>query len=180
MTKRAGELVMVWIDTGGSKHPGAVRGGSRPVTIAVEARDAAGDYRNLLRPIVRVTAGNGAARNLPARQVAPGRYETTVVADARQPVTASVSEAGTTDAVKPSRTAAPDPAAEYRFSPPDEDLLKAIATATGGAWRAAPSSLAAKADERSSERRPLWPALVAVALGLWLVDLTFRRLRVFE
>jgi uncharacterized membrane protein len=161
-------------------EPGAVRGGSRPVTIAVEARDAAGDYRNLLRPIVRVTAGNGAARNLPARQVAPGRYETTVVADARQPVTASVSEAGTTDAVKPSRTAAPDPAAEYRFSPPDEDLLKAIATATGGAWRAAPSSLAAKADERSSERRPLWPALVAVALGLWLVDLTFRRLRVFE
>jgi uncharacterized membrane protein len=160
-------------------EPGASRGGSRPVTIAVEARDAAGDYRNLLRPLVRVTSG-AASRTVPARQVAPGRYETTIVADARQPLVASVSEAGTTDTVKPSRTVAPDPAAEYRFAPPDEDLLKAIASATGGAYRAAPASLAAKPGERSSERRPLWPALVGLALALWFGDLAFRRVRVFE
>ncbi len=148
--------------------------------MAVEARDAAGEYRNLLRPIVRLSTGTGAARNLPARQVAPGRYEATIVADARQPLMASVTDAGTTDTTKPSRTIAPDPAAEYRFSAPDEDLLKAIAAATGGAFRPAPASLAAQPGERSSERRPLWPAGVAIALGLWFADLTFRRLRVFE
>ena len=157
---------------------GPVRGGARSLTMTVEARDAAGEYRNLLRPMIRVSAGS-AARNVPARQVAPGRYEATVVADANRPLVASVSE-GPSDVVKPSRTIAPDPAAEYRFSAPDENLLRAISTATGGTLRPAAASLAAKPGERSSERRPLWPALAALALALWFVDLTFRRIRVFE
>jgi Ca-activated chloride channel homolog len=155
-------------------------GGSRAVHMAVEARDGSGAYRDLLRPILRVSAGSGAARHVPARQVGPGRYEAAVVADARQPLVVSVAEAGTTDVVKPSRTITPDPAAELRFAPPEMDLLKAIAAATGGAFQPAPASLAAKANERSTERRPLWPTLVALALALWLADLLFRRIRVFE
>jgi uncharacterized membrane protein len=158
---------------------GPIRGGARAVTLTVEARDAAGEYRNLLRPVLRVSNDAG-SRNVTARQVAPGRYEATIVTDASRPLVATVTDAGTTDAVKPSRTLAPDPAAEYRFSAPDEHLLRAIATATGGTWRPDPASLAAKPGERSSERRPLWPALVALALVLWFVDLTFRRIRVFE
>jgi uncharacterized membrane protein len=159
---------------------GPIRSGTRRVRLAVEARDATGDYRNLLRPVVRVSSGGTAVRNLPARQVAPGRYEASVVADARQPLVASVTEAGTTDTIKPSRTIAADRAAEYRFSAADDELLKAIASATGGSWRPAPASLAAKPGERSSERRPLWPTLAALALALWFADLTFRRVRVFE
>jgi hypothetical protein len=146
--------------------------------MSVEARDAAGEYRNLLRPVVRVSAG-GASRDVAARQVAPGRYEATVVADATRPIVATVSE-GPSDAIKPSRTIAPDPAIEYRFSAPDENLLRAIAGATGGSWRPEAASLGAKPGERSSERRPLWPVLVALALAVWFVDLTFRRVRVFE
>jgi uncharacterized membrane protein len=157
---------------------GAIRGGARTITMSVEARDAAGEYRNLLRPVVRVSAG-GASRDVAARQVAPGRYEATVVADATRPIVATVSE-GPSDAIKPSRTIAPDPAIEYRFSAPDENLLRAIAGATGGSWRPEAASLGAKPGERSSERRPLWPVLVALALAVWFVDLTFRRVRVFE
>jgi hypothetical protein len=70
--------------------------------------------------------------------------------------------------------------AEYRFAPPDEALLKALATATGGSWRPTAPSLAAKPGERSTERRPLWPLFVGLALATWLVDLLFRRIRVFE
>ncbi len=154
-------------------------GRSQAVRMAVEARDASGTYRDLLRPVLRVSSG-AAARSVPARQVGPGRYEAAVVADARQPLVVSVAEAGTSDELKPSRTVTPDLAAELRFAPADVDLLKAIATATGGAWQPAPASLAAKAGERSTERRPLWPALVLIALALWLVDLTLRRVRVFE
>jgi hypothetical protein len=157
---------------------GAIRGGARTITMSVEARDAAGEYRNLLRPVVRVSAG-GASRDVAARQVAPGRYEATVVADATRPIVATVSE-GPSDAIKPSRTIAPDPAIEYRFSAPDENLLRAIAGATGGSWRPEAASLGAKPGERSSERWPLWPVLVALALAVWFVDLTFRRVRVFE
>jgi uncharacterized membrane protein len=157
-----------------------VHGTTRAVSMAVEARDAGGAYRDLLRPVLRVSTGSGAARNLPVRQVGPGRYEAAVVADARQPLVVSVGEAGTTDDVKPSRTIVPDLAAELRFAPADDELLKAVASATGGAWLPSPAALGAKAGERSTERRPLWPALVAFSLALWCVDLLFRRIRLFE
>lgn len=160
---------------------GPIHGTTRGVRMAIEARDASGAYRDLLRPVLQVSTGAGTPQNVPARQVAPGRYEAAVVADARQPLVVTVADSSAAPAdVKPSRTIAPDPAAEYRFAPPDEDLLKAIATATGGAFRPAPASLAAKPGERSNERRPLWPALVLLAAGLWLADLLFRRVRVFE
>ena len=78
------------------------------------------------------------------------------------------------------RTIVPDPVAEYRFAPPDEALLQSIATATGGAWRPAPAALVNSAADRTTDRRPLWPPLLAFALGLWFLDLLFRRIRVFE
>jgi hypothetical protein len=43
-----------------------------------------------------------------------------------------------------------------------------------------PQSLAAAAGDRRTERRPLWPALIALALALWFMDLLLRRIRVFE
>ena len=159
--------------------PDAIHANVRSVRLTTEARDAQGRYRDLLKPVFRVTSGSTASREIPARQVAPGRYEAAVVADARQPLTVSVADKRT-EGTGPSRTILPDAAAEYRFRPPDDDLLRAIATATGGVWRPSPSALAPKAGERSTERRPLWPALVVLALGLWFVDLVFRRVRVLE
>jgi Ca-activated chloride channel homolog len=156
---------------------GAIRGGDRGVTIAVEARDADGGYRNLLRPMVHVTSGNGPARDVQARQVAPGRYEAALIASASQPLAVSLSGE---PAPAPSRTVIADPAAELRWRAPDEALLKAIAVATGGVWQPSPDALRAHPDERSTERRPLWPPLVVLALALWLIDLVFRRVRVFE
>jgi len=78
------------------------------------------------------------------------------------------------------RTIVPDPMAEYRFEPADEGLLKAIAATTGGAWRPAPSALVTAPGDRTTERRPMWPPLLALALALWLLDVLFRRIRVFE
>ena len=74
----------------------------------------------------------------------------------------------------------PDPAAEYRFRPPDDALLKSIASATGGAWRPDAAALAAAAGDSRTERRPIWPTLVTIALCLWFVDLLLRRVRIFE
>ena len=80
----------------------------------------------------------------------------------------------------PSRLVVPDPAAEYRFRPPDEALLKSIASATGGAWH--PDGRGAG---RCRGRQPHRAAArVAGAdrdrAGLWFVDLLLRRVRVFE
>jgi hypothetical protein len=79
-----------------------------------------------------------------------------------------------------SRVIVPDEAAEYRFRPTDEGLLKALASATGGSWKPEPAVLSAAPTDRHSERRPLWPALTIAALILWFIDILLRRVRVFE
>jgi Ca-activated chloride channel family protein len=165
--------------------PGPVRGGGRTVAVAVEARDATGQYRNLQNPVVRVgPSGRGSAppARVVTRQVAPGRYEATVMADATQLLRISVegADARTASGGATASTVVPDPAAEYRFRAPDETLLRSIASATGGAYHPTPASLANATGDSRTARRPVWPALLTLALILWFLDLLLRRIRVFE
>ncbi len=154
---------------------GPVHGGARSIGIAVEARDPDGAYRNLLRPTVQVRQGAEPPATVPLRQVAPGRYEAGVMADAVKVVTVTATGTGTT-----ARVLVPDAAAEYRLHAADAALLKSIAASTGGVFGPNPPDLANRAGDRQSRRRPLWPALFAVALALWFADLVFRRVRLFE
>ena len=156
---------------------GPIQQGHREVRVSVEARDATGLYRDLLRPTVSVTSGPGRSATVTLRQVAPGRYEATVLADASRAVTVTTTDPG---AGSISRVIIPDEAAEYRFRPTDEALLKSIAAATSASWKPDPASLAAAPTDRHSERRPLWPALTIAALILWFIDILLRRVRVFE
>ena len=164
--------------------PGPVHGAARSIAISVEARQPNGQYRDLLHPTVQVRSGKGGqsrSASVPVRQVAPGRYEASVVVDASQAVTISLAGADAQSLDGPTvRHVVPDPAAEYRFRPPDEALLRSIASATGGAWHPDGPALAAAAGDSRTERRPVWPTLIAIALGLWFVDLLLRRVRVFE
>lgn len=161
--------------------PGPIHGNARSVAISVEARDVNGGHRDLLHPVAQVRAAGGPPRDVALRQVAPGRYETTLVADASQPLAVTIAGGGPSDAPGvASRVVLPDPAAEYRFRAADEPRLRSIAAATGGAWRPGPEALANVAGDRRTERRPIWPALITIALCLWFVDLVLRRVRVFE
>ena len=169
--------------------PGPVRADRRTIAVAIEARDANGQYRNLLSPAVQVrtanaadgASGNSGTSRVVTRQVAPGRYEATVMADATQPITIGLDgpDANTSGGVT-SGTVLPDMAAEYRFRAPDETLLRSIASATGGSWHPTAATLANAAADSRTARRPLWPWLVALALVLWFVDLLLRRVRIFE
>jgi uncharacterized protein YegL len=154
-----------------------VRGTARPLTVTVEARDPKGRFRDLLTLPVEVRSADGATARLSARQVAPGKYRAQVTADARQPLTVSVSEAG---AAAPSRLVLPDTNAEYRFHPPDIDGLKSIAAATGGTFQPTPETLRTSAASNQTVRRALWPWLVMFALVAWLADVLLRRVRLFE
>jgi Ca-activated chloride channel homolog len=170
--------------------PGPVRGNRRAIAVAIEARDANGQYRNLLSPAVQVRAagnGDGASASsgvskVVTRQVAPGRYEATVMADATQPITIALDgpDGNAAAGGVTSGTVLPDTAAEYRFRPPDEALLRSIAAATGGTWHPAAANLANTPADSRTARRPLWPPLLALALVLWFVDLLLRRVRIFE
>jgi uncharacterized membrane protein len=157
--------------------PGPIRGNSRSIAVGLEARDPSGRYRDLMRPRVQVGALAGRSTDVALRQVAPGRYEATVVADARQRLTFTAKEA---DQATTAHAVLPDPAAEYRFRPPDEGLLRSIAAGTGGAWMPTPAALGQLAGDRRTERRPLAAPLLLLALVLWFADLLLRRIRVFE
>jgi uncharacterized membrane protein len=157
--------------------PGPVRGDIRSIRVALEARDSDGGYRDLLRPAIQVRGGNDRPVDAVLRQTTPGRYETRIVAAASQPLTVTLAGA---DAGITSRIFVPDVAAEYRLRPPDDVLLRSMASATGGAWSPTPALLAGAAGDRRTSRRPLAPLLLAIALVLWFVDLLFRRVRVFE
>jgi uncharacterized membrane protein len=156
---------------------GPVDQGRRDIRVSIEARDANGAYRDLLRPTVTVTSDQSRTATVSLRQVAPGRYEASVLADAMRPVTLTTTDpnGGTI-----TRVIVADPAAEYRFRPTDEALLRSIASATGGTWKPEMAQLAAAPTDKHSERRPLWPALTVAALCLWFIDLLLRRIRVFE
>ena len=155
---------------------GPIDQGRREIRVSIEARDQNGGYRDLLRPTVTVSSEQGRTANVSLRQVAPGRYEATVLADAGRPVTLTTTDPTGTI----SRVVVADSAAEYRFRPTDEPLLRSIASATGGTWKPEMAQLAAAPTDRHSERRPLWPALTIAALCLWFIDLLLRRIRVFE
>jgi uncharacterized membrane protein len=156
--------------------PGPIRGRARTVAVAVETRDRDGGYRDLLKPAVEVKAGTAASR-LQLRQVAPGRYEATVVADADQPLTVTAVSHGGGGV---SRLVVPDVAAEYRFSPANEGLLRSLAQATHGSWMASADALAKAPVDRRAARRPIAPALIILAIALWFSDILLRRIRVFE
>jgi uncharacterized membrane protein len=158
--------------------PGIVREGTRTMSLSIEARDEQGRYRDLLRPSIAVQAGGGSAAKVIARQVAPGRYEATMIVDASETLTISTSDGAAAPADL--RRVVPDLDAEYRFRPADEGLLGALASATGGAMAANVAALEWPVSSAQSSRHALWPWLVAAALGAWMLDVLLRRIRLFE
>src|SRR5205823_9417476 len=101
--------------------PGPIHGRARSIAMSIETRNPDGSYRDLLRPVIHISAADGTSMDLPARQVAPGRYEAQVVADAQKSL--SINVVGENRAIA-SRLVVPDPAAEYRFRAPNDTLLR--------------------------------------------------------
>lgn len=156
---------------------GPVRRGVATNHIAIEARDAAGAFRNLLRPEAVLEVDGVGPTTIGARQVAPGRYEADVVAPFRR---IAVSVRGTGAPAAPVRFVLPDTMAEYRFRDADVAALTAFAEATGGTLAPTAASLRQNASERPPVRRPASGALLALALVCWFADILGRRVRLFE
>lgn len=158
-------------------EPGAIHGSARSVALSVDAHDADGKARDFLTPRVRVQSGDKPPVELPARQTAPGHYEARAIVDANVSFAAAVvdSDTGVT-----SQLVVPDVNEEYRFRKPDEARLRSIASATGGHWQPTAAMLQASTGEHRASRKPMWPMLLWTALGLWLVDLLLRRVRIAE
>ena len=120
-------------------------------------------------------------RELPLRQTAPGRYEARFPLDAYGSfvLTATHRREGRAVAESAAQLANPYPA-EYATLEPDVALLERAAEATGGSTDPEPSALFDPGDETIRAHEDLWPWLIYLALGLFLLDLLLRRVRLFD
>ena len=165
------------------------------VQVVVDAIGADDRFLNGLDSILKVEGPMGArraregetdpqlrrTREMPLRQTAPGRYEARFPLDSYGSfvLTALHRRDGRVVAESAAQLANPYPA-EYRTLEPDEVLLDRAAALTGGSVDPAPAEVFDAHDETIRAHEELWPWLLYLALGLFLLDLLLRRVRLFD
>jgi hypothetical protein len=68
---------------------------------------------------------------------------------------------------------------EYLALPPDLELLSRVAAVTQGARYPSAAAALVPGEEKTSYLRALWPWLCGLAIGLFLLDVLLRRVRMF-
>jgi Ca-activated chloride channel homolog len=156
--------------------------GTIDTRFVLEAIDRAGRLVTLDAPRVELVGGDD-VRTIALTQTAPGRYEAATTVEPDRDYIAGARFDGRV-AFAPGTPLAQfvlaSEADELRLRPPDTALLQALARDTGGAYLPAPSAIADPGASRAPAPRPLWTGLLAAALLLYLVDMVFRRIRVWE
>jgi hypothetical protein len=173
--------------TGSSNVSVSTRTEGEKTRVVVTALDEQGDAMNFARFRARVVGPKLEGSALELTQTGPGRYEG--VFDSREPgshlITMVYHVAGENGAVTSSGTvqaAVTRPFAdEHRALEDNAGLLRQVADLTGGrVWDAgAGGGLYDRAGlEMPVTLRPIWLAVALMAMGLFLVDVAVRRVRI--
>jgi len=145
--------------------------------MTINAVQKDGQFRNKLQTQIRVVAPDQSVSEVAIRQVGPGSYE----AKAPLPQKGTFifrrvgDETGGSSRILP--YSYPE---EYHFYPPNTDLLRAIATETGGSFQPTAAEIFNPRGETTALPTPLWPYLAVTALLLYIADILLRRVRLFE
>ena len=146
--------------------------------VVLDAVDAYGNFVNqadtelsLIRPDLDV-------EKLTLRQTAPGRYETEFAVEDRGAYLMELRQKSDGGQVRLRQNRAlvvgyPD---ELRLSPTNEELLRKIASTSGGQYNPTMQTLFAPTDRTAELRLPLWPYLLMAALVLFVLDVLLRRI----
>lgn len=156
------------------------RAGSEAV-VELRALGADRGYRNALSPLVRVAEPGGGTSTFVLSQVAPGHYAARRAIEAGHGqlyrfelvqggglTRSDVREAG-------ARALAYPWSDELRARPVNVTTLRALSELTGGVYAPKAADIFALHGDGERVPRPLWPWLVAAALGLFLLDVLWRR-----
>jgi len=151
----------------------------------IELRALASDrsYRSGLSPSVHITAPSGTQSTLVMQQVAPGVYSARAPIEAgqTQPYRFELTEGGgvTRADLREAgiRSLSYSWSDELRGLPVDAAALRLLSDRTGGAYAARAEEIFALKGDGGRVPRPLWPILLAIALGAFLLDILWRRLR---
>lgn len=117
----------------------------------------------------------------PLRQTAPGRYEASFPLDRYGSFVLTAVHRRDDQAIAEStaRLSHPYPR-EYATLVADEALMRRAAEVTGGSAEPTPAQVFDPRGERIRTHEELWKTLLFVALGLFLLDLLLRRIRLFD
>lgn len=141
--------------------------------VSLNALDKDGRFRNDLQPRVSVIGPDQKLSTVDIPQVGPGAYESRIRLD-QDGTYLFRANAGT------SRTLEYSYPAEYHFYPPDTQKLRTISNATGGKFEPQGEEIFNTNGESRQYPVPLWPWFAGTVLGLYIVDILLRRLRLFE
>lgn len=166
-------------DTGGVGAIAEIRDGELVVT--VDALDEAGGFRNFLDGAARVVAPDLSVRDLPLRQVGPGRYEARTPVDQDGSWLAGVQLSQGEDIVGSVVAEAVQPySPEYRRPEAGAALLTEVGRLGAGGVLTDPAQVFARPEIPRQVPRPLWPPLLGIAGVLLLLDVASRRLDPFR
>jgi hypothetical protein len=119
-------------------------------------------------------------RSIAMEQTAAGRYEADFAVDryGTYILKAIHKREGNVVAESTGAVALPYPA-EYLRSTPDLEPLEQMATITGGKPRPAPGAVYDRSGESIEFHKDLWPYVLMVVAGLFVIDVFLRRVRLF-
>ena len=139
--------------------------------------DALGVPREGLSPVAAVTGASGETQVALAEQV-PGTYVAELPWDGALLVSVSVPAGPGTPAGTVRGQVAPPPPLELSGALLDLDQLEAIARASGGRVLPDPGQLLVDGVRTRTDEHEHWPWLAWLGLGLFLLDIVIRRVRV--
>ena len=161
-------------ESGGIEASFVDRGGR--TYLRVESVNDDGSARDFYRTQVALVAPDLTTSTVDLSQVAPGVYETPVVAldSGAYAVRVTQTKAGEGALGRTLGLVAPTPA-EYRLLGSNEPLMAAMRNATGGSEVGLPADVWAHDLQSTSRFTDLWPVLLVLALLLWPLDIALRR-----
>ena len=161
-----------------ASRPASTRQGGK-TTLHVESVGADGSPRDFYSTTATIVGPTLTSVQATLPQVAPGVYETTLgeIDPGAYAIRLTQTKPGASPLGRTVGLVAPT-AAEYRSLGPNEPLLAAIRSATGG--RVADDPLAVWKHDlaTTSTFTDLWPALLILAMLLWPLDIALRRVSI--
>lgn len=153
---------------------------SAGAVLRVDALTEAGLFINGATVSVDLRAPSGEQLTIPLPQVAPGRYQATTALREFGTYEAAtlVEDSENTDGAPTTSFTRPFPE-EFQVTGTNTQLLQRIAEAGGGAWNPAPSDVWDTTGAEQTVYIPHWRWPTMVALILLVLDVLFRRIRLF-
>lgn len=149
--------------------------------VSLDAVDQNGQFIDEAQTTLTVIDPKLGKQTLPLRQTAPGHYEAELQTPEKGAYHLDLAQSSTNeDAQRISRGLTVGYSDELKLLPPGEATLQQISRASGGRYGVEASTVGEADDRTAREPVPLWPWLLMTALVIFIADVAFRRIEIWQ